>query len=200
MHGKSSDRSAVLLLLLPLILSAAILSSPCRALAAGDENPQENIAESQSYGLSSAVFSSSGKSSVSASYFMNSTLGQSHPVGPVTGTPYNLHAGFWNWKAWVTDAGETPLAFRLSQNYPNPFNPVTTIDYSISQKTPVDLTIYDVTGRRVRSLVREKQFPGGYSVTWDGRNDGGRPVATGVYFYRLIAGRNINVKKMVILR
>ncbi len=201
MHVKGAGRSAVFLALLPLILAVALLPPPYPVAASEEGKAPGNLAESESFALSSAVFSSSGRSSASSSYSMVSTLGQSLPIGPSAGTNYSLYAGFWNETNPVaTEAKETPLAFSLSQNYPNPFNPVTTIDYSIAGKTQVGLVIFDVSGRRVRTLVREKQLPGGYSVVWDGRNDGGRPVATGIYFYRLTAGRNIKIKKMVVLR
>ncbi len=191
MHGKGVFRCTVLLFVLLMLSTAA---------APGEKAPGE-VAGSQSYGLRSAVFGSAGAASSGSSYSANGTLGQSHPAGPYSGPTYELYAGFWNWIVPVTTGAEDmPLAFSLSQNYPNPFNPVTTIDYSISGKTDVDLVIFDVSGRRVRTLVREKQLPGGYSVVWDGRNDGGRPVASGIYFYRLDAGRNSSVKKMVILR
>lgn len=200
MHMTGVDRSVTLGILLPLILALALLPPPL-PLSAGEEKAPANVADSQSYGLSRAVFGSAGRKSTGASYALNGTLGQSHPVGEISGTASDLYAGFWTRTAVVTTgSGETPLAFRLSQNYPNPFNPVTTIDYTISEKSIVDLTIYDVAGRRVRTLLGERQLPGGYSIVWDGRNDSGMPVATGVYFYRLSAGRNRSVKKMVILR
>jgi hypothetical protein len=200
MHVRRAGRSAVLLIMLSLILAAALLPPP-RPVLAEEEKAPGKVAESTSYELTQAVFGSAGRQSSGASYSMNGTLGQPHPVGPVSGTSYSIFAGFWNWIIPVaTDASDMPLAFRLSQNYPNPFNPVTTIEYSISGKVFVDLMIFDVSGRRVRTLVSEKQLPGGYSVVWDGRNDGGRPVASGVYFYRLDADKNSSVKKMVILR
>jgi len=185
---------------LPLLLLAAALV-PRPGAAAGDSKAPGSIAESPSYVLRSAVFGSAGASASSASYGSNGTMGQPHPIGPLSGSTYEMYAGFWNWTVpLTTDAEEIPLVFNLFQNYPNPFNPVTTIDYSIPGKTTVDLTIYDVSGRRVRTLVSGKHLPGGYSVVWDGRNDGGRPVATGVYFYRLTAGGNNSVRKMVVLR
>ncbi len=193
-------RTAASLIVLSLVLAAALLQPPGQA-AAEEEKAPGNVAESSSYSLSRAVFGSAGRQSSGAAYSINGTLGQPHPVGSVSGTNYGMFAGFWSWIDPVaTGTDDMPLAFRLSQNYPNPFNPVTTIDYSISEKVPVDLVIFDVSGRRVRTLVREKQLPGGYSVVWDGRNDGGSPVASGIYFYRLAAGRNSGVKKMVILR
>lgn len=199
MHAPGAGRSTVLLLLLPFVLAVASVP-PLITGAAGEEQSPANIGESASYGLRTAVFGSTGGRGESASYALNGTMGQPHPVGPFGGTTIDLYAGFWTAGDVLTDAGETPLVFRLMQNYPNPFNPVTTIRYSTAATGLVDLKIYDVTGRRVRSLVREQQPAGAHSVVWDGRNDGGRQVAAGVYFYRLTAGRSSSVKKMVILR
>jgi hypothetical protein len=181
------------------LAAAMLLAQPCPAVRGVDEPPGD-IAESESYVLRSAVFGSAGELSSSESYELIGTLGQPHPVGLHSGTLYDLYAGFWNWSGTTTDVEEIPPAFSLRQNYPNPFNPVTTIEYSIPGKSIVDLSIYDVAGRKVRTLVSDEQLPGSYSLVWDGRNDGGRQVATGVYFYRLTAGRSTNVKKMVILR
>jgi hypothetical protein len=199
MRLKGGGRAAAFSVLPLLIIAAALLPRP--GAATGDGQAPAEIVESESYVLRSTVFVSAGAAASSASYGSNGTMGQPHPVGLLGGSNFEMYAGFWNWTVPVTtDAEETPLVFKLAQNYPNPFNPVTTIDYSIPGKTNVDLTIYDVSGRKVRTLVRGKHLPGGYSAIWDGRNDGGRPVATGVYFYRLTTGRDSSVRKMVILR
>jgi hypothetical protein len=133
----------------------------------------------------------------------NGTLGQPSPVGIIDGTDVIHYAGFWKsgWWAIVTDS-ELPDAARneLFQNYPNPFNPATTIRYSIAGTGMVELAIYDVSGRKIRTLVNETKQEGTYSVTWDGRNDRGRSVATGIYFYRLKAFSFSQVKKMILLR
>ncbi len=95
-----------------------------------------------------------------------------------------------------------PKAFALSQNYPNPFNPSTTIDYSIpeGEAEQVQLLIYDLRGRLIRSLINEEKSPGSYSVHWDGRSNEGREVGSGVYLYRIEAGEFISTKKMIITR
>lgn len=90
--------------------------------------------------------------------------------------------------------------FRLEQNYPNPFNSSTTIKFFIVQKKNVRLEVYDVSGRRVRTLLDQPMQPGRFKIAWDGRNAGGEAVASGVYFYRLSAGDFVGVKKMVLLR
>jgi len=99
------------------------------------------------------------------------------------------------------DPGSIPSRFQLDQNYPNPFNPVTTIRYDLPEASSVDLRIYELAGRLVRILepgvYRE---PGRYEVTWDGRNDRGGEVATGIYFCRIDAGRFHQVRRMVLIR
>jgi YVTN family beta-propeller protein len=92
------------------------------------------------------------------------------------------------------------LTFSLEQNTPNPFNPTTTIRYSVASDTHVRLLIYDVAGRRVRTLVDGNKRPNMYKVVWDGTNDAGQSVATGVYFYRITAGKFVQTKKMLLLK
>jgi hypothetical protein len=89
---------------------------------------------------------------------------------------------------------------RLEQNSPNPFNPQTAIRFSLSSKENVTLAIYDVSGRLVRVLMSGAQDTGTHSITWDGRNDAGATVGSGVYFYRLDAGKFTATKKMVMLK
>ncbi len=89
---------------------------------------------------------------------------------------------------------------RLEQNFPNPFNPTTTLAFSIKDANNVNLTIYDVAGRRIRELVNERRERGAYKVVWDGRNDNGSTVSSGVYFYKLVAGSFTDTKKMTILK
>jgi flagellar hook assembly protein FlgD len=90
----------------------------------------------------------------------------------------------------------------LAQNYPNPFNPVTTIHYAIRTPGHVNLDVYDVVGRRVRTLVNESQKPraDGFNVTWDGLDNAGQPVSSGVYFYKLVSRQYRETRKMVLLK
>ena len=90
--------------------------------------------------------------------------------------------------------------FELGQNAPNPFNPVTTIRFTIPEDSRARLVVYDALGRKVRTLIDEDLRASFYTVQWDGRNDGGRMAASGVYFYRLQAGRHVQAKKMLLLR
>jgi hypothetical protein len=92
------------------------------------------------------------------------------------------------------------IAFALRQNYPNPFNPSTTIEYSLAKTGPVDIAIFDVNGRKVRTLAGGIERQGTHKAVWNGKNDRGMPVASGVYFYRLTAGEFTQIRKMILLR
>jgi hypothetical protein len=103
----------------------------------------------------------------------------------------------------ITDADNpsVPERFALGQNYPNPFNPVTTIPFEIAKRQQVTLRVYDVSGKLVRTLVDNVLSPDSYSVRWNGRNDLGADVISGVYFYRLDAGGDFSaVRKLILLR
>ena len=100
-----------------------------------------------------------------------------------------------------------PKDFNLGQNYPNPFNPTTTIPFRVSSSqfmvhSPVRTTliIYNLLGQKVNALVNESLKPGTYQATWDGNNDAGEKVPSGVYFYRLTSGGLSETRKMVLMR
>ncbi|MGO9482850.1 MAG: T9SS type A sorting domain-containing protein [Candidatus Kryptoniota bacterium] len=88
-----------------------------------------------------------------------------------------------------------PTNFNLNQNYPNPFNPTTTITYRLPAVSHVSLTIHDVLGREVATLVSARQAAGDYSVTFNGSN-----LPSGIYFYRIKAGSYTATKKLVLLK
>ncbi|MBN2281710.1 MAG: T9SS type A sorting domain-containing protein [Candidatus Marinimicrobia bacterium] len=99
------------------------------------------------------------------------------------------------------DENYTAADFTLEQNYPNPFNPVTTIHYMINHTEPVKLTVYNVLGQKIRTLVDNASLSAGrYSVQWHGINDAGQIVANGIYFYQLQAGSQVSMKKMMFLK
>lgn len=94
-----------------------------------------------------------------------------------------------------------PTAIALHQNFPNPFNPSTTIAYDLSESRNVTITIYDVLGRQVRSLLKNaRQSAGQKTVTWNGQNDAGEVVVSGVYVYRIQAGDFSESRKMIMLK
>jgi hypothetical protein len=88
----------------------------------------------------------------------------------------------------------------LSQNYPNPFNPQTTIAFSVKERGLVNLKVYNVAGQLVRTLANEEFAAGAHTKVWDGRNDAGQAVSSGVYFYKLVANNFSQTKKMVLLK
>ncbi len=92
-------------------------------------------------------------------------------------------------------AEEAPSSLVLAQNYPNPFNPSTTIEYNLPSAGDVSLRIYDLFGHEVATLVNEKHAPGIYKITWDA---GG--FASGIYFYRLKAGKTVQTRKLILVR
>ncbi|MFH0991962.1 MAG: LamG-like jellyroll fold domain-containing protein [bacterium] len=93
-----------------------------------------------------------------------------------------------------------PREIILSQNYPNPFNPSTIIEYQLPQIGTVEIRIYNSVGQLIRSLLNEQRDAGSYSVRWDGRDNTGRQVASGTYFYQIKAVNYIEAKKMLLLR
>jgi hypothetical protein len=114
-------------------------------------------------------------------------------AGAPSGTsPYEPGAG--------TDDEKVVSAAYLGSNYPNPFNPSTTIAFGLVKASPVNLGIYDASGRLVRILA-DRSFPAGqHALTWNGVDGRGHAVASGVYFYRLVAGDFRETKKMILLR
>lgn len=90
--------------------------------------------------------------------------------------------------------------YNLSNNYPNPFNPTTVIEYTVPKAGKVTIAIYDVLGRKVRTLVDQNLTPGTYSAMWDGTNDAGQRVTSGVYFYQLNAENAVITKKMTFMK
>ncbi|MEZ4745917.1 MAG: alpha-amylase family glycosyl hydrolase [Calditrichia bacterium] len=96
--------------------------------------------------------------------------------------------------------GTAPLQFALAQNYPNPFNPTTAISYQLPSISDVNLKIYNTLGQLVKTLVSQKQSAGNYAVQWDGTNDLGERVASGIYIYRLQAGDFIQSRKMILMK
>lgn len=107
----------------------------------------------------------------------------------------------WEGKISAISIGDLqPLRFALQQNYPNPFNPQTTIGYQLAKESTVTLTIYNIQGRKVRTLVQSAQPAGRYTIVWNGRNDAGQQVSSGMYVYILRAGSFVQTRKMMLLR
>jgi len=93
-----------------------------------------------------------------------------------------------------------PGEFALHQNYPNPFNPVTTINYDLAKDGHISIVVYDLLGREVKTLINEVQNAGYTSIRWDGTDNRGKTLASGMYFYQMYTGDFILVRKMVLLK
>ena len=98
------------------------------------------------------------------------------------------------------DNSLTPKVFALHQNYPNPFNPLTQIRYDLPEDQLVSITIYDVMGRNIRTLMNVNQSAGYHSIHWDAKNKVGEAVSAGMYIYTIQAGSYRHMKKMVLLK
>jgi len=130
--------------------------------------------------------------SSSNNYFHSATAGEVI-VGGMNSTKNIILSGFWASRFPEPTEVENNLSqsipdkYQVHQNYPNPFNPTTTIEYDIPELSTVNIEIYNMTGQRVRHLIKSKMDKPGYQkIIWDARNDNGNKVASGAYFYRVI--------------
>jgi flagellar hook assembly protein FlgD len=121
----------------------------------------------------------------------------------ICGHVTSLSSAFAIGAVTTTDVNDNPLpaTFALHANVPNPFNPVTMISYDVPARgADVNISIYDVSGRLVLELVHEHRTAGVWSIEWNGEDDRGQRVASGVDFYRMRAGEFVDTKKMVLLK
>ena len=100
----------------------------------------------------------------------------------------------------INDYDDIPIQYSLGQNYPNPFNPVTKIDFTVAKESFVNITIFDISGNKIKDLINTYYRPSHRSIQWNATNDQGEPVSAGVYFYRIQAGDYVNTKKMIFLK
>ena len=98
------------------------------------------------------------------------------------------------------DGSDIPKEFSLVGNYPNPFNPTTTIVFRLPENSEVTIEIFDIIGRLVKTFYNGTQKPGEYLLSWDGTNDNGLRVSSGVYFYKMKANTYVCSKKMLLIK
>ncbi len=98
------------------------------------------------------------------------------------------------------DGTDLPVSFDLSQNFPNPFNPTTTIKFDLPNESSVKLNVYNTNGQLVKSLVNTKMTAGSHQIMWDGRNEAGQIVSSGLYIYRIQAGNYVKSMKMMLMK
>ena len=102
--------------------------------------------------------------------------------------------------ALSVDNNTIPEVFALHNNYPNPFNPVTNIRYDIPEASDVRIDIYDLVGKKVKTLVSKQHQPGRYKIQWNATNEFGSAVATGMYIYKIQAKDFVSVKKLLLMK
>ncbi len=124
--------------------------------------------------------------------------------GGSSGDGSNIHwAGLRFKTTLVVDVEDEillPMEYALHQNYPNPFNPSTKIEYSLARRSNVSLIIYNILGQRVKKIVNDDQEAGNHAVSWNGLDDNGIETASGIYFYKIVAGDFTKVNKMLLLK
>jgi len=102
--------------------------------------------------------------------------------------------------SWRPVDSSVPGEFALLPNHPNPFNPVTTIQFALKEAGPAEVTVYSMEGRKIAILVNEFMEAGTYQVQWNGKDQQGSPVSSGMYLYQLKAGNQRLVKKMMLIK
>ncbi len=151
--------------------------------------------------IKSQTFTVSGKVSTSSSqvrfakvtFINNNDASKTFSAVTDTSGNYQIDVNITS----VISHNNLPTEFQLEQNYPNPFSASTSIPYKLNKQSSVKITIYDILGRRVRAFEVGQQDIGSHNILWNGRNNLGEKVAAGIYFYRLQAGNQSLVKKMI---
>jgi flagellar hook assembly protein FlgD len=101
---------------------------------------------------------------------------------------------------FVQETDILPEEIEIISNYPNPFNPETTIEYSLAKAGFVNLDIYNITGQKVRTLGSRPMTPGTHAAIWDGTNDSGHAVSSGVYIARIVMGEKVAARSMMLVK
>jgi hypothetical protein len=150
------------------------------------------------YDIPYSVVAGGGGGGSGGSYSLLGTVGQP-AIGVVSGPSYMNEIGFWYLPDWMltgTEQGDLlPTTYWMGQNQPNPFNPVTTIRFALPQQSRVEIKLYDVAGREVSTIVDEELPEGYHDVVVNGSG-----LASGIYFYRIVANDFTDLKKLVLLK
>ena len=156
-----------------------------------------------------------GAVSKSTNYLLYDAIGQTSPIGIASSSNYRVFSGLLagdlnNFKTEKVTSelnSDLPLHFKLYQNYPNPFNPRTTIEYDLPHPAQVFLSIFDLQGHNIRNFTTSTITPGRHGIEWDGRNELGFPISSGLYYYRIKikpkeSGNRefVDIKKMILLK
>jgi hypothetical protein len=192
-RSKVTLPAAGLLLILIIVSFGVVLEA----------EPAESSAGS-SLSLERMVLSSGGSAGMALAWSGNGTLGQFAPPGASLAGTRILLSGFWalpsNAMSGRQDLIDVPRGDCLLQNVPNPFGATTRIEYILSGESTVKVSVFNVRGQRVRTLVAATQAPGRHAALWDGLDGEGRAVSPGIYFYRLDTDEHGAIRKMVLAR
>ena len=154
--------------------------------------------------ISSAVVGAAGSSGASGSLRLRGTLAQSTPVGRGTTENTGLRPGFWeSWPFGMAPAGlpdgGVPPTHRVRKSFPNPFLTSTSIEYGLAAASPVEIRVFDIQGRAVRTLARGETPAGWHRAVWDGRNEDGQRLGSGPYFCSVRIGGRQSVLKILLV-
>ena len=142
-----------------------------------------------------------GKNLAGYPWFNDVAVDPSDPDGVYAATPWGMYRLERNEGSTIVEGQQVlPAAFSLQLNYPNPFNSSTVIRFSLSKSTEAEVIVYNLAGQQVATLVNGVRPAGNHTVRWDGRDDDGRILASGVYLYRLRAGGHAETRKLLLLR
>jgi len=186
-----------------LLWSALVLVCILAWIGPDSEIKAQEPAQS-SYRLQSSVMGSAGSPGASGAKRSNGTLAQSTPIGVGSSSGKTVYAGFWS-RPWVLASileleDDLTFANRIHQNFPNPFTHATTIAYSVKTESRVEITVFNINGQRVKTLVSESASPGRYFTTWDGGTEAGGKASPGVYFCRMTVADYRAARKMLFLK
>jgi hypothetical protein len=144
-----------------------------------------------------------GKDMVDATFDLNGAVGGLYDlqlINPVNSCTVVATSFTVNDVVSSTGSPGAPDSYRLGQNYPNPFNPTTVIPFDLSETVGTTLKVYNIRGQVIRTLVDGDLAAQSYAISWDGKNDAGQAVSSGVYFYKLVAGDFQDVRKLVLMK
>ena len=120
--------------------------------------------------------------------------------GSAGGPPQYVESSFTENYQLSIEELSLPMDFELSEAYPNPFNPETRINYGLPLQSKISISIFDINGRQIKSLEESFRIPGRYSVIWNGLDDNGHSVSSGMYIYQMIAGDYISSGKVMLVK
>jgi hypothetical protein len=155
--------------------------------------------------LTSSIDCAGGQKN-SKNYSSANSMGQSLSIGRSQSIKYDLCTGFQyvsRQEILVSVEDNTDLTairYHLSQNFPNPFNPETSFEFSLTQTNLTTFSIFNVLGQEIVTLVNEVKNPGTYKITWNGLDENGEKVDTGVYFYKIESGDFMDIRKMILIK